>query len=156
MSFLMLIPGIFELLEKIIGPIITGSGIPILKMLATSGGTTTGIVSGLQGLIGNIESTKLAELKIELDSMLANVEVDKVEGAEESSFKSCWRPFLAWGLSIITLVHLTIAEVSNVISLIHGGTLAPMDTLDGILLCGLLGIYIGARTIEKVNSNQDN
>ena len=151
----MIIPGLFELLEKVIGPLISTQKSSIIAEVLGSDGSSGGIIGAIEGTLGQIEDVKKIALKGEIDTLLKQAELN-IDIPGESLFYKGWRPFLAWGLSIVVLAHLSIAEVCNLIGWYHGGNLAPMDSITTALLFGLLGLYMGARTIEKVNSNADN
>lgn len=157
LPMLLTIMSIFDIAVKYVGPIVTSSKHTMLSGILgaiTDGKGATGIIGIIESVIGKIEDAKKQEMSTEIAALLAQTEIDKIE-AKEAFFDRGWRPALAWGLSIITVVHLVIAEFSNLLALYHGSSLAPMDTMTTILLTGLLGIYMTARTVEKVNSNQD-
>ena len=159
MPFLALIPGIFAILDRVVAPILTsstGQGLlgAVIAHLSSKSPTVSGLLDAIEGVTGKLEDTKRLELQQEFQLLMAQVDVDKTEESKDSKTFTP-RTTLFWGLSLIVLVHLTIAEVANVLALLHGQTLAPMDNITVIFLGGLLGLYHVTKTIEKVNSNQD-
>lgn len=159
MPFLALIPGIFSILDRIIAPVLTsstGQGLlgAVISQLTSKSPTAAGILAAIEGVTGKLEDTKRLELQQEFQLLMAQIDVNKFEDSKDSKTFTP-RTTLFWGLSLITLIHLVIAEASNIMALIHGMPLAPMDNITVIFLGGLLGLYHVTKTIEKVNSNQD-
>lgn len=154
MNFLLLIPGIFELLEKIVGPLMSSTKGSIISGLLGSNGTIGGIMEAITGVLGNIEQEKIVEITAQVNTLLAQSQVNQIDAKANSIWH---RPALVleWGLVIIILYHLGLAEVSNSISFFHGYSLAPLDNLTAGLMFGLLGLYRGAKALETVNSNSD-
>lgn len=160
MPLLMLIPGIFSILDRIIGPILsssTGQGVlgAVIGHLASKSPTAQGLLEAIEGVTGKLEDSKRLDLQNEFQLLMAQIDVDKTEESKDSKTFTP-RTTLFWGLSLITLAHLLIAEVANILALLHGLPLAPMDNITTIFLGGMLGLYHVTKTIEKVNSNQDN
>ena len=160
LPFLAIIPGVFAVLEKIIGPVLSstaGQSIlgAVIGHLSSNSPTVNGLLTAIEGVMGKLEDTKRLELQNEFNLLMSQIEVDKVEESKDSKTFTP-RTTLFWGLSLITLVHLVIAELANILCLIHGQPLAPMDNITIIFLGGMLGLYHVTKTIEKVNSNQDN
>lgn len=154
----MLIPGLFTLLEKVVGPMLTSdarSSILSKVFGGGFGGTASSLMDIITGTLGKLEDEKIVELKGELETLLANCQIDQTEAKSERFLNWGWRPCFAWGLSIIILFHLATAELANVLHMIgyNPGTLAPLDNMTLLIMSGLLGIYMGARTVEKVNTN---
>lgn len=90
------------------------------------------------------------ELDASLQLATGQMEVNKVEAASESLFKSGWRPFIGWicgtGLGYQFLLRPFLVWYS-----INHGWLAPPDLDMGTLLTllgGLLGLGV-MRTVEK-------
>lgn len=161
MNFLMLIPGIFSLLEKIIGPLIFSQKSSISSGVISaimSGQGLEGILKAIQGVTGTIENAKLEELKIQLDSLLAQCKINEIEAASDSRFKSWWRPFLCWGLGINIVAHSTIITLIDILQLFgyNPPTLTPLDTITLTLMSGVLGLGIATRTIEKYTDTTGN
>lgn len=158
MPFLALIPAIFTILDRIIGPLLsssTGQGLlgAVVGHLASKSPTAQGLLEAIEGVTGKLADTQRLDLQNEFQLLMAQVDVNKEEAKEGAKFTP--RTTLFWGLSFIVLLHLLIAEVANILAMIHGQTLAPMDNITVIFLGGLLGLYHVTKTIEKVNSNQD-
>ena len=96
---------------------------------------------------------ELAVLDADLKLALAQVEVNKVEAADPSLFKSGWRPAVGWvcvvGLGYTFLLRPLLPWLITVTGL-HVAPLPPIDTGElFILLGGLLGLG-GFRTVEKM------
>ena len=96
---------------------------------------------------------ELAVLDADLKLALAQVEVNKVEAADPSLFKSGWRPAVGWvcvvGLGYTFLLRPLLPWLITVTGL-HVPALPPIDTGElFILLGGLLGLG-GFRTVEKM------
>lgn len=159
MNFLMLIPGLFELLEKLVGPALTSVGKSSIITSIFGGawdGTAGGLTNIVAGVIGGLQNEKVEEIKAQVASLLAQAQINDKE--PEVFFYRGWRPCLAWALSIIVATHLFLLELGNILSMFNittVGQMAPLDNMTLILLTSLLGIYMGARTVEKVNSNAD-
>lgn len=155
MNFLMLIPGLFAILEKFVGPMIAGHASSIASKIMGLGSSidSSSILGVLESTMGQIESVQKLEIKAELDTLLAQCAIQQVAESNPSFFRSGCRDTLEWGLSIVVLIHLIIVEAANIHALISGGVLSPLDTLTTTLLMGLLGLYGAAKTIEKFNSN---
>lgn len=160
MNFLMIIPGIFELLEKIIGPVLSAtanSTSTITRgLLGLVGNPSVGGILGvIEGAVGKLQDEQIVEIKAQLQVLLAQIDLNKTEEVSTSFFKSGWRPALCWSLAIITSVHFAVAEAFN-IAIAFGysvGVLAPLDSATLLFIGSVLGIYMSARTVEKVNSN---
>ena len=96
---------------------------------------------------------ELAVLDADLKLALAQVEVNKVEAADPSLFKSGWRPAVGWvcvvGLGYTFLLRPLLPWLITVTGL-QVPALPPIDTGElFILLSGLLGLG-GFRTVEKM------
>lgn len=159
MPFLALIPGIFTVLDRIIGPILSsGAGQSVLGAvvghLASKSPTAQGLLEAIEGVTGKLADTQRLELQNEFQLLMAQIDVNKTEESKDSKTFTP-RTTLFWGLSLITLVHLLIAEIANILCLFNGTPLAPMDNITVIFLGGMLGLYHITKTVEKVNSNQN-
>jgi|ERR1700733_5299355 len=155
MNLLLLIPGLFTLLDRVIGPLFTNSHRGAITSALFSGGftgTLDSLMSIITGTIGQLESAKIAEIRAQAAILISQAQIEQIDAAK-GDFFNFTREMLAFGLSVLVLVHLTIAEIYNLFELYLGQPLAPMDTMTTILLCGLLGIYMGSKTVETVNSN---
>lgn len=101
-----------------------------------------------------IDPDKKAEMKLELAKLadqelarasnerIAQTEVNKVEATHRSIFVAGWRPAVGWGCAA-AFVYTTI------LAPLFGLHVADLDFVRDILL-GMLGISVGARTVEKV------
>jgi hypothetical protein len=102
-------------------------------------------------LKGEIES---GEAKAAIQSMLEQLEINKIEAQSESIFKSGWRPYLGWvGGMALTLQCVIIPVVSYGCNLFMYTPPPPLELPSVIweVLFGILGIGIGSRTYEKIN-----
>lgn len=98
------------------------------------------------------QAGEFKELELQLQRDLGQIEVNKVEAASDSLFKSGWRPAIGWICAGALLYQLIARPVFGWLALNLWGWSAPpsleLDTLL-TLLFGLLGL--GAyRTVEKV------
>lgn len=156
MAILSLLPALFGLVSSIFGSITSEHKTSIISSIIGGGfdGTAGSLVNIVEGAIGKIEDEKRLELQAQIQTLLAQSQINVAE-VSQGFYQSGWRPFLAWALSIIVALHLSIAEIFNVLHTLGyiTGVLAPMDTITLTLITGLLGLYMGARTVEKVNAN---
>lgn len=88
---------------------------------------------------------ELAKLDAEVKLLLAQIEVNKIEAASDSLFKSGWRPATGW----VCVLGLFFAGIVRPILLACGLDVPEIDT--GTLLTILLGMLglSGFRTAEK-------
>ena len=109
-------------------------------------------------LIKLSQSGDLAKLNAEIQLLLGQMEINKVEAASGSLFKSCWRPFVGWvcgfGLAYASIVE----PIMRFIAKLSGSTVVfpVIDTsITMQVLLGMLGLGV-MRTREKekmVNSD---
>jgi len=108
----------------------------------------------------------LAFLEAEVKALLGQVEINKIEAASQSLFKSGWRPFIGWccGIALaykfIGLPFLLFAV--NVSALYLGGPVFDVGLLPALdwaelsmILMGMLGLG-GLRTYEKRTNSNNN
>jgi hypothetical protein len=151
----LIIPAIMWTFEHIVGPItneVTKTGIlGELESLAVNSGLGKNILSIFQQHMSDASEAQKQEFQLKLNSMLGQIQLDTVEAQSEHFFDRGWRPFLAWGLSINVILHLSILSLANILRMVGYNipTLTPMDSITLALLTSLLGIYMGARTVEK-------
>lgn len=161
LGILSIIPGIFSIIENIIGPIFSATHkSSILSSIFSGGwdGSSGGLMGIIQNTITGIEAPQLAEIKAQVETLLAQSAINQVDAKSESFLNRGWRPTFAWGLVIIILFHLGLLELGNILSMFQiytVGQMAPLDTLTTAFMFGLLGIYTKCRTDEKLNSNAD-
>lgn len=158
MNFLMLVPGIFEVLEKIIGPLITSNSVPILASITghlVSGKVkdmASGILGDLEGVVGQVTDEKKLLIKTQLDSILGQIQIDTVEAQSESRFDSGWRPFIGWVCGLALAMSILVEPTVNYLAGWFNTIAPPIFELSPIvmsLICGLCGIYVIGRTVEK-------
>lgn len=86
---------------------------------------------------------QLEQLKADVQLALSQVEVDKVEAASPSLFKSGWRPFVGWVCGVALAVQFLVAPIGVWVADLMGykTTFPPLDlgTLM-TLLFGMLGL----------------
>lgn len=156
MPFLLLIPTILSLIESVFG-VVEGSkkASIVSSLLGLATPTGSGIVGAIESVLGSISDEKKQELIAQMNEMLAQAELEKVDAVSLRFFQWGARPFLFWGLSIILLIHLGVAEAFNIAHAygFNVGLLAPLDTVLLAVIGTLLGSHIVARTVEKVNNN---
>ena len=80
------------------------------------------------------------------------IEVNKAEAANRSTFVAGWRPFIGWTCGVALAWHFVLYPVVSFLVILSGEVLPPlpvfdMDSLMTILL-GMLGLG-GLRTFEK-------
>lgn len=129
-----------------------------------------GIAKGIGGLLIDIrtaitgkvplDATKLAEiesklLEIEASAMNSQVELNKIEAASDSKFKSWWRPGAGWlcvfGLAWSTFVYPVWIWITKIY------TLAAPPVLNTEVLISLLISMLGLgayRTFEKTRNGK--
>lgn len=153
----MLIPGIFTVLEKIVGPVLEvvkpSLGSNIIASLM-SGKGVRGVISAIEGSLGKLDDIKKAQLEAELQTMLGNIEVDKIEATSKSRFDSGWRPYLAWGVSTALLMSILLEPTIRWVMGCFGLELPVPFELSPLVigvLSSLLGTHIVSRTVEKLN-----
>ena len=86
------------------------------------------------------------------ENALAQIEVNKVEAASSSIFKSGWRPFIGWVCGTAFLYHFVIQPVLIFVITYMGHPVPALPEFDMAslmtVLGGLLGLG-GLRTFEK-------
>jgi hypothetical protein len=93
---------------------------------------------------------QLAELDAQVKLMLGQIEVNKVEAAQQSIFVSGARPFIVWvcgfGMAYAAILHPLLAWIA----LMNGAPTPPQLDSDVLMyvLGGILGLG-GYRTFEK-------
>jgi hypothetical protein len=89
------------------------------------------------------QAGELAELKAQVDLALSQQDVNKIEAASSSLFKSGWRPFVGWVCGIGLSVQFLVAPIGCWVAALagHPTQFPPLDlgTLM-TLLFGMLGL----------------
>ena len=153
-NLLLLIPGLFSLIEKFIGPMDKAGKGSILTTVLGSNGSVDSIMDAIKGAVGEMDKAREDELKAEVSMLVSQADLNKQNSQSEHAFVRDWRPALAWGLVILVLVHLGTAEFYNLYCMFKGYALAPLDTLTVTLMFGILGLHISTRTLEKVTGRK--
>jgi hypothetical protein len=109
-------------------------------------------MSIITGTLNTLEDTKRLEIQAQLQILLGQIELNKQDAQAESWIQRLWRPVFAWGISINILLYLYISLSFNILHSagIHTGLLAPLDPIEWYIMGGLLGLYISARSMEKI------
>lgn len=155
MNFFMLIPGIFELCEKILGPVLStaSAASSVVKAVATNP-TVSGIMSGIEKAVGSVTDAQRLQIQGELQTLLAQAQLDSQESAKSSFFYSGPRPTLFWGLVASLLMSVLVEPSINYILGFFGISGPAPFVLSPIvitLLSSLCGIFMVGRTVEKIN-----
>lgn len=124
------------------------------------GGAVTGTIESINyALSGDLppdvrvklEDIKLKMQEIDLKVSQGQVEINKIEAASPSIFKSGWRPAIGWIGVIALFYHFIAYDVSLWYLKIVGSSITPPELNDrGLmeLIFGLLGLGV-YRTYEK-------
>jgi hypothetical protein len=155
MGFLALIPGLFTLLDRVLGPLFTDVTKSSVVTSIFSSGSLGGVLGVLTKSLGSIESAKIEEIKAGIAELEAQAGMEEKDVDSKSIFAS-WHAMFCWGMSIILLVHFASAELLNQLVAWHVasvGLLAPLDTATLTIACLILGGSMAGKTVEKVNSN---
>lgn len=153
---LALIPGLLWTGAKYVGPILESHSTQIASKLGdilSDSPTGKKIVDAFESVLGPISDDKKNQFTLELDSMLGQIDVDKIEAQSESRFDSGWRPFLGWGLGSNIVLHYTVVNLIDVVNSLLGLHISQIPGLDPMslsLMTGILGLYMTARSFEKV------
>jgi len=95
---------------------------------------------------------KLIDIQAESDKNQS--EINKIEAASETIFKSGWRPFIGWCCGFALCYHFIIQPLLAFIFSAYGNVIVlpafDMDSLDTILM-GMLGLG-GMRSFDKFKS----
>lgn len=152
----MILPGLFELLEKIVGPLLIPQKTSIISGLLGSDGTAGGIMGVIGGVLGKMEDEKVAEIKAQVEVLLAQVQSNELQMESKSSFWRNPRLFFEWILVAIGTIHFSFCEIINIAYAYKNGVaLAPLDTATLFFMGSMLGIYVTAKTVESVNYNNN-
>lgn len=158
MGFLAFLPGLFTLLDRVLGPLFSSVTKSSVLTSVLSGGGLAGVLAAIEGSVGKLENAQIEQIKAGIAELEAQTSVIKSDTESKSLFSS-WHAMFCWGMSIITLSHFAVAEVFNImIALGFGdyvGRLAPMDTATLAFIGGVLGLTMAGKTVERVNANTD-
>jgi hypothetical protein len=100
-----------------------------------------------------------SEIQNEYNLQLSQLEINKVEAANNSLFVSGWRPAVGWvcvaGMAYISIVE-PLAKFAAVVLFSYSGVFPIIDTTITMqVLFGLLGL-VAARTTEKLKGVASN
>jgi hypothetical protein len=131
---------------------------------------TGGLAGGVVDIIGTVIDRQVVDkaaaeklkseiasetVRADIQAMLSQLEINKIEAQSDSIFKSGWRPYLGWvGGAALTLQCVVIPVISYGCGLFMYAPPPPLELPSVIweVLFGILGIGIGARTYEKINN----
>jgi hypothetical protein len=160
MPIIAVIGGILSFIESLIGVITPATrstlGTGILGSIVGGGGVT-GVMGVITSVLGNLENEKVELIKSNLEVALAQIDENNKEESKANFFMSGWRPTLAWGLTIVVVMHCSIIEIINILGVfgLPRVLVNPLDTITVSMITGLLGMYGISRTVEKYNGNAD-
>lgn len=153
-AILMLIPTIWSVLERVLGPVVSNtSGLFGSVISAVISSPTVGsIIKAVETSIGTLEDTKKTELQAQLEIALGQIDLDKIDAQSNRFIQWGWRPCFAWGIGLNIILHYSVVNIVDILnSLFHLGIsqIPQMDNMALALMTGILGLYMGARTVEK-------
>lgn len=112
----------------------------------------TAIADLLTKIVGGVTNFADAKNEIakmresgEIQSQLANLQINLADAQSKNFFQSGWRPALAWGCVLTFVYHFLLA---NFIVLIVPG-IKDASPNDIQIMMGVLTILIGARSVDK-------
>lgn len=159
LPLLALIPGLLWTGAKYVGPILAQHAdqiTPLLAKVLSNSPTGKKIVDAFESVLGHIDEVKKDEFTLELDSMLGQIDLNKIDAASPRLFNSGWRPFFAWGIGANIVLHYTVVNLIDICNAIFGTSISQVVAMDHMalsLMSGLLGLYMAARTLEKHSGN---
>jgi hypothetical protein len=98
------------------------------------------------------QAGEFKEMDAELQLMLAQADINKVEAASPSLWKSGWRPFIGWVCGSGFAYMLVVRPILPWLVVTLGGRAVDMPAVDLGVLTTTLGALLGVgtmRTIEK-------
>lgn len=110
------------------------------------------VVDKNQAELMKLEASKM-ELGADIQSMLSQLEINKIEAQSDKWWKSGARPFMMWMGGLGFGVQFVFVPLVGYIYSLIGYAAPPPIVLDPTLytvVFGLLGLGYGARTFEKV------
>ena len=121
---------------------------PKLNMIAN-------IIDKVAGHVDKFTLDKEEKAQLIQEINKAQIEVNKIESASSSLFKSGWRPFVGWTCGVALCYHFVLQPLLMFVFLSIGKPMAlpvfDMSTLTTVLM-GMLGLG-GLRTYEKVKKS---
>lgn len=145
MNFLLLIPGLFTLLEKCLGPILTmthKSSI-ITSIIGGFDGSSSGLMGIIEGAIGKIEDQKKLELQAEVETLLAQSKIEEIEAQSPHFLAWAARPCFEWIILLNIGFHYTLVSAIDTYNFFMGttDTVHALDPMALAICLSLLGIY---------------
>lgn len=137
----------------------------VINVDVNPGGILKAIFDGIDALITSDEEkeqlrndaikaaqeSRLKEWGIQAGLLTAQIEVNKVDAANNSLFVAGWRPSIGWTCSAALFYQFVLSPIGLWAAAIAGHPLPTPPSLDGMLwelLFGMLGIA-GLRSIDK-------
>ena len=140
-------------ITDLISGVDAGLGDTAVKLRVAITGKDPAADAALATLALNLEAQAK---EAEKDLLLAQMEINKIEAASTSGFKSNWRPAIGWtGAISLAMMYWPKAVITMVIwtlACIKAGGLTPFPDLGLTDLVGILGPMLGIagmRTAEK-------
>tara|TARA_R100001086_G_scaffold243170_1_gene171729 strand:- start:252 stop:653 length:402 start_codon:yes stop_codon:yes gene_type:complete len=104
-------------------------------------------------------AAKLKLLEMDLQPVMAQIEVNKAEASNPSLFVAGWRPFIGWTCGAILVWNYIVVVLLQWLLMLADQDIPPLPTL-GVnemmpVLMGLLGLG-GMRTFEKFKGVEGN
>jgi hypothetical protein len=142
MGILAILPMIWDMFKSIGLPLLDEHKSSIISKIASSGIkdlTSGGFVSIVESVFGKIEDSKKAQITMQIDSILGNIQLDQ---AEESKG---WNPreYLFWGLSTALLLSVLVEPTIQWLAAWVGFNAPPPFVLSPLvmgIICSLLGV----------------
>lgn len=126
-----------------------------LGQLSKSSTLVNDVLSIFQKHVSEVSEEKAQQFKLELESLLGQIDLDKIDEQSTSLYKSGWRPYLAWGLASALLMSVLVEPTINYMCGffgIHTPEVFQLSPIVLTILSGLLGLHITARSVEKINN----
>lgn len=159
LPLVLIIPAVLTILEKVLGPLVNKTGlIAGLSNIDLSKGFVGGIMSVVESVMGNLKDDKKLELQMELESLRGQLQLNFIDAQSETFFKYGARLVIFWGLGINLVVHYTVVNCIDIVNSVFDkdiGQIPPFDNMALIIISGLLGLYMAARSIDKYNVTKD-
>jgi hypothetical protein len=157
MPILALLPSLFGLMTTVVGPIVEEHKTSIISQIVNGAfdGSSSSLMNIIEGAIGKIADQKKIELQAQIQTLLAQADITKTDAQSESWVKYGWRLAIAWGLGLNLVIHYTLVNAIDIINSLVGTNISqipPMDHMALLIITGLLGLYMGARTYEKTQN----
>lgn len=129
--------------------------IPMIEAAGQVAGLITGVLDRvLPKKMTEAEraAVELELMKVDWQSTLGQLEINKIEAAHESIFVAGWRPFVGWVCGSAFAYHFVVQPLLLFLVALYAWQVPPLPALDTgslmTVLLGMLGLG-GLRTFEK-------